>query len=148
MKKLMSNLTHWKGNLRAFPLLCFLLLASNFITAQTKVQGIVSDPSGMTIPGVNVSIVGAQGSVSTNIDGKYEIDVPANATLLFSFIGYVPQKIAVKGATKINVTLKSSTEDLKEVVINVGYGTQKKKDVNSAISSIKSKIWRILLKLL
>jgi TonB-linked SusC/RagA family outer membrane protein len=138
MKKLMSNLTHWKGNLRAFPLLCFLLLASNFITAQTKVQGIVSDPSGMTIPGVNVSIVGTQGSVSTNIDGKYEIDVPANATLLFSFIGYVPQKIAVKGATKINVTLKSSTEDLKEVVINVGYGTQKKKDVNSAISSIKS----------
>lgn len=138
MKKLLFHLTHWKGNLIAFPMLCFLLLASSSITAQTKVQGVVSDPSGMTIPGVNVSVVGSSVSVSTNIDGKYEINAPANGTLSFSFVGFVSQNIAIKGAEKINVTLKSATEDLKEVVVQVGYGTQKRKDVNSAISSIKS----------
>lgn len=137
MKKLLSNLNHWKGSVNTFPMLCFLLLVSTVITAQTKVQGVVSDPLGMTIPGVNVSVVGSQLSVSTNIDGRYEINVPANAVLTFSFVGYISQNIAIKGAEKINVTLKLATEDLKEVVVNVGYGTQKRKDVNSAISSIK-----------
>ncbi|WP_133524665.1 SusC/RagA family TonB-linked outer membrane protein [Flavobacterium sp. 245] len=136
MKKLMTNFIHWNANHRAVPLILFLLL-SNFITAQVKISGVVSDDKGMTIPGANISVVGTKTTASTDFDGKYTIDAPANGTLLVSFIGFDSQKIGIGGRTKINVTLQSSSEDLKEVVV-IGYGTQKKKDVNGAISSVKS----------
>ncbi|MFV8366841.1 TonB-dependent receptor [uncultured Flavobacterium sp.] len=138
MKKLLSNLIHWNGNHRAIPLLLFLLLTSNFITAQAKVQGIVTDEKGLTIPGVNVLVIGSSKSASTDIDGKYEIDAPVNATLSFSFIGFETQNIAVKGKSKINVSLKSTSQNLQEVVV-IGYGTQKRGDITSAISSVKAK---------
>ncbi len=136
MKKLMTNFIHWNANHKAVPLILFLLL-SNFITAQVKISGTVSDEKGMTIPGANISVVGSRTTASTDFDGKYTIDAPANGTLLVSFIGFDSQKIAIGGRNKINVTLQSSSEDLKEVVV-IGYGTQKKKDVNGAISSVKS----------
>lgn len=138
MKKLMTNLIHWKANHRAVPLILFLLLTSNFITAQVKVSGTVSDEKGLSIPGANVSVAGSKATVSTDFDGKYSIDVAPNATLLFSFIGFTTQKVAVEGKKTINVILKSNAEDLKDVVV-IGYGTQKRKDVNSAISSISAK---------
>lgn len=138
MKKLLSNLIHWKVNHRTIPLILFLLLSCNYIAAQTKVQGIVKDDKGITIPGVNITVVGSGKSVSTDFDGKFAVDAPSNATLSFSFIGFNTQKIAVDGRTTINVILKSSAEDLKDVVV-IGYGTVKRKDVNSSISSISSK---------
>jgi len=138
MKKLMTSFIHWKADHRAVPLILFLLLASNFITAQVKVSGTVSDEKGLSIPGANVSVSGSKATVSTDFDGKYSIDVPANSTLSFSFIGFTTLKVAVDGKTKIDVVLKSNAEDLKDVVV-IGYGTQKRKDINSAISSIGSK---------
>ncbi|CAM3462187.1 TonB-dependent receptor [Flavobacterium chungbukense] len=134
----MTNFIHWKANHRAVPLILFLLLTSNFITAQVKVSGTVSDDKGLSIPGANVSIAGSKTTVSTDFDGKYSIDVPPNSTLLFSFIGFTTQKVAVEGKKTINVILKSNAEDLKDVVV-IGYGTQKRKDVNSAISSVAAK---------
>ncbi|KQB39273.1 SusC/RagA family TonB-linked outer membrane protein [Flavobacterium aquidurense] len=138
MKKLMTNFIHWNANHRAVPLILFLLLTSNFITAQVKVSGIVSDEKGLSIPGANISVVGLKTTVSTDFDGKYTIDVPANSTLVFSFIGFNTQRIAVGVNKTINVVLKTNAEDLKDVVV-IGYGTQKRKDINSAISSISSK---------
>jgi TonB-linked SusC/RagA family outer membrane protein len=138
MKKLLSNLIHWKASHRAVPLMLFLLLTSGFITAQTKVSGVVTDANGLTIPGTNVSIVGSGKTVSTDFDGKYQIEVASNGSLSFSFIGFVTQKVAVNGKTKINVTFKSNSENLNEVVV-IGYGTQKRGDVNSSISSVKAK---------
>lgn len=137
MKKLLTNFIHWNANHRALPLILFLLL-SNFITAQVKISGTVSDEKGLSIPGANISIAGSKTTTSTDFDGKYTIDVPANSTLVFSFIGFNTQRIAVTGKSTINVILKSSAEDLKDVVV-IGYGTQKRKDINSAISSISSK---------
>ena len=133
----MTNFIHWNANHRAVPLILFLLL-SNFISAQVKISGTVADEKGLSIPGANISVAGLKTTASTDFDGKYTIDVPANATLLFSFIGFETQKVAVAGKTTINVVLKSNVEDLKDVVV-IGYGTQKRKDVNSAISSISSK---------
>jgi len=138
MKKPLSNLFHWDAKHWAVPLILFLLLSCNLITAQTKVQGVVKDDKGVTIPGANITVVGSGKSVSTNFDGKFEINAPSDATLSFSFVGFVTQKIAVNGRSTINVILKSSAEDLKDVVV-IGYGTMKRKDVNSAISSISSK---------
>jgi outer membrane receptor for ferrienterochelin and colicin len=139
MKKLLSNFLHWKGDLKVVPMFLIVLLSSNLIIAQNKVRGTVKDATGVSIPGANVNVVGVSKGVSTGFDGQYEIDVPNNATLSFSFIGYVTKKVAVNGAKELNVLLTPTSEDLKEVVVNVGYGTQKRKDVNSSISSVKAK---------
>lgn len=139
MKKPLSNLNHWKDSISVIPLFLFLFLTCSSILAQTKVSGVVKDANGLTLPGVNVVVVGSTNGVATDMDGKFQIDTPANATLSFSFIGFISQKTAIKGAQKLNITLKSSAEDLKEVIVNVGYGTQKRKDINSSISSVKGK---------
>lgn len=138
MKKLMTNFIHWKAKHKGIPLILFLLLSCNSMMAQLKIAGTVSDDKGLSIPGVNILAEGTKISASTDIDGKYVINIPPNSVLQFSFIGFNTQKIKVAGKTTINVSLKSIAEDLKDVVV-IGYGTQNRKDVNSAISSIGAK---------
>jgi TonB-dependent starch-binding outer membrane protein SusC len=135
MKKLLSNLIHWKVNHRAIPLILFLLLSCSYITAQTKVTGVIKDEKGATLPGVNISVVGSNKSVSSDFDGRYGIEVPSDATLLVSYMGFESKKTIVNGQSIINVTLRSSSEDLKEVVI-VGYGTMRKSDVTGSVSKV------------
>ena len=139
MKRLMTNFIHWNANHRAIPLILFLLLTSNFITAQVKVTGVISDDKGLSIPGANIAVVGAKKTVSTDFDGNYSIDVPANSSISVSFIGYVTQTINVKNGGTINVVLKLSAEDLREVLVNVGYRSVKKKDLTGAISTVGAK---------
>lgn len=136
MKKLMSNLTN-RNHLR-YAWLLMLLFAGSFIHAQTTVTGVVSDDKGMTIPGASVMVKGTKDGVSTNLDGKYEISVPANGALTFSFIGFESQTINVNGRKTINASLKESVERLDEIVV-IGYGTQKRNDINSSISTVKAK---------
>ncbi|OXA99986.1 SusC/RagA family TonB-linked outer membrane protein [Flavobacterium pectinovorum] len=139
MKRLMTNFIHWNANHRLVPLILFLLLTCNFVTAQVKVTGIVSDAQGLSIPGANIMVVGSKISASTDFDGNYSIDVPANSNISVSFIGYVSQTINVKSGGKINVVLKLSAEDLREVLVNVGYRSQKRKDVAGSISTVTAK---------
>jgi TonB-linked SusC/RagA family outer membrane protein len=120
-------------------LILFLLLTCNFVTAQVKVTGIVSDAQGLSIPGANIMVVGSKISASTDFDGNYSIDAPANSNITVSFIGYVSQTINVKNGGKINVVLKLSAEDLREVLVNVGYRSQKRKDVAGSISTVTAK---------
>lgn len=138
MKKLFSNSNYWKINRKAIPLMLFLLLSGSLLTAQTKVSGVVTDDKGIGIPGVNVLISGTKISQSTDFDGKYKIDVPQNGVLLFSFLGFKDQKIIVGDKSAINVKMIPASEDLNEVIV-IGYGTQKKKDINGSISSVKGK---------
>ncbi len=114
------------------------LCLTGMAQAQQTVTGVVSDDKGMTIPGVNVSVKGGQGGVATDLDGNYSIEVPENGTIVFSFIGFTTQEIPVKGRKTINVTLEETAKTLDEVVV-IGYGTQKKEDLNSAVSSIRTK---------
>ncbi len=100
-----------------------------------KVTGVVSDLMG-PVAGANVIQKGTTNGTTTDLDGQFSIEVPANATLLISFIGYIPQDIAVKGQSVINVTLKEDSQALEEVVV-VGYGTMKKKDLTGAVASVK-----------
>ncbi len=119
-------------------LLFFLLGSFAFLNAQTKVSGTVSDSNGKTLPGVSVTVKNTSTGVITDFDGKYEISVPSNGVLTFSFIGFTTQEIAVSGKSTINIKLAESSETLQEVVV-IGYGTQKKGDINGSVSSIKSR---------
>ena len=113
--------------------LCLLLL--NVAYAQNvTVKGKVTDGK-LPIPGVGVTVKGTTNAAVTNPDGDYTLSVPANSILVFTSIGFSPREIEVKNQTTINVSLATSTQDLEQVVV-VGYGTQKRKDVTGAISSV------------
>jgi len=122
-----------------FLLLIFMFSAGAY--AQRTVSGIVSDLSG-PIPGVNVSLKGDKKGVSTNYDGKYTIaNVPSNAVLVFSFMGYKTQEVAVKGQSQINIKLEDEASALKEVVV-IGYGTQRKEAVTGSVASMSGSTLR------
>lgn len=120
------------------------VLNNNLIVLAPKQQhiitGVVTDAkTGLTIPGVNVLIEGTNQGTVTDLSGKYSIEVPdLNATLVFSFIGYESQKIALTGRTSVNVKMVSSIGNLSEVVV-IGYGTQRKKDLTSSVSVVATK---------
>ena len=119
-------------------ILCFGVLSSSAQTSRV-ISGTVYDDGGGTLPGVGVAIKGTRTAVSTNADGKYVITLPATATtLVFSYIGTTPQEVAVGSSATLNVTLRSSATNLEDVVV-IGYGTAKRSEVTSAISSISAK---------
>lgn len=102
-----------------------------------KVTGVVKDKKGETIIGANVSVKGTTVGTITDFDGNFTIDAPANATLVISYIGYAPQEIAVAGKATMNVIMAEDSQALGEVVV-VGYGTQKKGEITSSVTSVKA----------
>ncbi|MBB6498703.1 SusC/RagA family TonB-linked outer membrane protein [Pedobacter cryoconitis] len=100
------------------------------------VKGTVTDDKGLGIPGVSVKLKDGTTASMTDLAGKYSIKVPENGTLLFSYLGYISQEIAVDNQTVINVKLKENSQALSEIVV-VGYGTQKKAVVSGAVASVK-----------
>ena len=133
-----STLTNNRGTCHLFRMLTLLLLAlcTTTVFAQQKtIKGTVVDANGEPLIGVNVSVKGTTIGIITDMDGKYSLEIPANATLVFSYIGYQPQEIAAGNQSSINVTLKEDTQKLDEVVV-VGYGTQKKVTVTGSVASV------------
>ena len=125
---------------KLFIFLGFLVLVSiNALQAQTlRITGTVTgSEDGMPIPGVSVVVKGTTNGAATNVDGKYELNVAADAqTLIFSSVGFKSQEIAISGRTIIDVVLESETVQVEELVV-VGYGVQKKREVTGAISQVK-----------
>lgn len=129
------------ANYKTRPLLLIaLLLSFSWAHAQTlKITGTLKDTKGEPLSGATVSVKGkAQSATVTNADGKFTINAEAKDVLVFSHVGYSSKEESVNGRTVINSSLTASASDLDEVVV-VGYGTQKKRDVTGAISSINSK---------
>lgn len=109
------------------------------IPANITVKGTVTDEKGEKLPGVSIAIKGTTRGSTTNINGEFSITVSDNkAILVFSFVGYEPQEILINNQTNLNVTLKTDTKILDEVVV-VGYGTVKKRDLTGSVVSIGSK---------
>lgn len=101
------------------------------------VKGTVMDENGESLPGVNVIEKGTTNGTATDADGKFSMNVQdANSVLVFSFIGYVSQEVAVNGRSVIDVVLTADVQRLEEVVV-VGYGTQKQELVTSSIAKVK-----------
>jgi len=96
--------------------LALLLSSTSFVFAQQNVTGIVSDDSGIPLPGVNILEKGTTNGVITDFDGNYSITVNNEATLTFSYIGYTTQEIKVNNQTNINITLSKGVS-LDEVML-------------------------------
>ena len=106
---------------------------------ERTITGKVSDTNGGMLPGVSIIIKGTQRGTTTNEDGAYNLNVPdENTTLIFSFVGYLSQEVQTASRSVIDIKLAPDTKSLNEVVV-VGYGTQKRGDILSAVSSISEK---------
>ena len=117
-------------------LVAFLSISA-FAFAQQRVTGTVTDANGEPVIGASVIVEGTTTGTTTGIDGTYTISAPAQANLVFAFLGYKEQVVAVAGKTTIDVTLTEDVASLDEVVV-IGYGTVKKRDLTGAVSSVKS----------
>ena len=113
-------------------MLCIMFTATAFAQQKT-IKGTVVDATGEPLIGVNVSVKGTTIGIITDIDGNYTLEVPSKSTIVFSYIGYQTQEVAVSNQSTINVTLKEDTQKLEEVVV-VGYGVQKK--VTGSVASV------------
>ncbi|MCR5680637.1 MAG: carboxypeptidase-like regulatory domain-containing protein, partial [Prevotella sp.] len=112
---------------------------STVVMAQGKVSGTVVDAQGEPVIGASVVVKGTSNGTITDYDGKYTIaSTPQGATLVFSYVGYRTQNIAVAGKSQINVTLEEDKQMLDEVVV-VGYGVQRKSDVTGALTRVGEK---------
>jgi TonB-linked SusC/RagA family outer membrane protein len=129
------------GKFIRIALLFVLTMAYTLVWAQgtgTTVTGTVSDDKGAALPGVTVTVKDANISTLTNADGKYSIRVPANGLMLvFTYIGSEAEQVLINSRSVVNVTLKQTSTALSDVVV-IGYGTQKRGDVNGAISSVRA----------
>ena len=115
-----------------------VVLAASGVLQQNKVSGIITDGStNETLIGVNVVIEGTTIGVTSDADGKFSIQIPdASSVLVFSFIGYNSERVAVGSQSTIDVKLIPDITKLDEIVV-VGYGTQKKVNLTGAVSAVK-----------
>lgn len=102
-----------------------------------RISGKIVDSTGEPVIGANIVEKGTTNGTITDLDGNFTLEVSPKSTLLVSYIGYAPQEVAVGNQLNIQVKLHEDTEMLDEVVV-VGYGTQKKSDVTTAVASVSS----------
>lgn len=144
----MTKLKHIQLNLKFFVTLfwvtglLFLGMNAQAQSTSNTVKGqIIGADDGIPIPGANVIIKGSSVGTTTDFDGNYSIQLSSSdATLVFSYIGYASQEIAVKANSTVNISLEPDTTDLDEVVV-VGYGTAKKETLSGSIEQVKSEVF-------
>ena len=119
-------------------ILVLALMGNLLVFAQSTVSGVVSGSDNNPLEGVSVSVKNGTGGAATNGTGRYSIDVPRNATLIFSFLGYGTQEIEVGNRSSINVSLRDTSRILDEVVA-IGYSRLRRSDVTGAVSSVKAR---------
>ena len=117
-------------------ILALLLMNSTMMFAQNAVTGQVKDQTGEPLIGVSILEQGTNNGTVTDIDGNFRLNVAQGKTLNISYIGYKTQAVRVSGS-RLNVVLEEENTNLNEVVV-VGYGTMRRKDVTSSITTVKA----------
>ena len=128
--------------LRTAAVLCFaasLTVSLPGLHAQDRitVSGTVTDEAGLPLVGLTVFVEGTTSGATTDLDGKYSIEVSPDAVLVFSYLGYRTQTVPVGGRSRIDLQLLPDTELLTDAVV-IGYGTTTKKDMTGSISAVNS----------
>ncbi|PCE66703.1 SusC/RagA family TonB-linked outer membrane protein [Sediminicola luteus] len=116
-----------------------LLSLGQLWAQETTLKGRVLDTDGIPIPWVNILVKGTTNGVNTNDDGQFEIQLALGDTLQFSSIGFADKEVVVNHTNDLTITLKSSEEQLDEIIV-VGYGTQIKSKVTSAVTAVEGEV--------
>lgn len=107
-------------------------------TGTKNINGKITDEKGETIIGASVSVRGASIGTVTDINGQFSLNVPVDATLVISYVGYLTQQIRINNQSFLDITLVEDLQNLEEVIV-IGYGTAKKHDITTAITTVSLK---------
>jgi TonB-linked SusC/RagA family outer membrane protein len=125
-------------------LLITVLLGFSFFNAQAQTRAVtgkvVDTGTGETLIGVSVSVKGTKTGTSTDANGNFKLNVPSSGsvTLIVRYIGYKPVELPITSQSQLTIKMEGDAQQLSEVVINVGYGTVRKKDLTGAVSSVSA----------
>ena len=133
----MKKKTKSRTAIRSFLLIvAALLISSAAFAQQTKVTGKVVDEQNEPVVGATVQVEGTTNGTATNVDGQFTLEVNSGARLRFSYVGF--KTLTIKAANGMKVTMQEDANTLNEVV-TIGYGSVKRKDVTTAVSSVSTK---------
>ena len=118
--------------------LCFYLPVQLLAQGNINVKGKVTEENGTALAGVTVTVKGTNNRVVSDNEGQYSISAPANATLVFSYVGYEIREANINNQPTVSISLPSLSTSLAQVVV-VGYGTQRRANVTGAISNVSGK---------
>src|SRR5436190_8053800 len=122
-----------------FLFLCMLCLEISLLAQTKQVTGKVTDENGVPLNSISVHLKNSRTGVTTRIDGTYSLNVPENATLVFTGIGYLPKEVSVAGQTNVDVNLAIDAVSMREVVVTgTGVATEKKK-LSIDVASVNNK---------
>ena len=126
-----------------FRLVClvFILLTSNSYGQDKNIEGIVSDNSGIPLPGVTVIKKGTKIGTSTDFGGNFNLTANTGEIIVFSYVGFKTKEVEIGDSNTYNIFLEEENMSLDEIVV-VGYGTQKKSDIISSVTSVKSEDYK------
>ncbi len=131
--------THFKLRMKMFLTVTMLAIFNLFfLTVQaqnTQVKGRVINETGEPVSNASIMVKGKTTGTAADENGNFQLNVPGNATLVVSSVGYLDQEIPVNNQTDITITLSSGTTNMQEVVV-IGYGTQRKEAVTGSVASI------------
>ncbi|MDA7711256.1 carboxypeptidase-like regulatory domain-containing protein [Flavobacteriaceae bacterium] len=114
-----------------------ILMVQLVFAQQKTITGNITDESGLPLPGASIIIENTTRGVATDFDGKYSITASEGDVLVFSFVGFISQRITVGASDVINVNFQDDSSELQEVIVTA-YGTQKRESIAGAVSVIKS----------
>ncbi|WP_345955831.1 TonB-dependent receptor [Mucilaginibacter sp. PAMB04168] len=121
---------------RIILLVVFCFSAFSVLAQSITVTGTVTDSVDKSpLPGVTVKVNGSTAGTQTDVNGRFSVSAAPNATLQFTYIGYMTRSVSVNGQSTLNIMLSSSTRNLEQVVV-VGYGTQRRRDVTGAVGNV------------
>ena len=120
-----------------FVLLLFLSIISVHLYAQQSVTGRVTSGN-LPIEGATVQVKGSTSGTQTDANGRFNLNAPATATLVISFIGHQTQEVKISNRSTLTISMEVVAQDLENIVV-VGYGTQKRTMVTGAVSSVGGK---------
>jgi TonB-dependent starch-binding outer membrane protein SusC len=110
---------------------------SSELVINQMVSGVVTDAeTNQLLPGVSIVVKGSAAGTTSDVNGQYQLNVPDGATLVFSYVGYISQEVVIANQNKVDIALRVDAKSLNEVVV-VGYGTQTRGDVTSAVATVK-----------
>ena len=116
--------------------ICILLFSIPMLAQKVTITGVVTDENQQPLPGATVVVEPAHTGTATDLDGRFSLNVLSTDKIVVSYIGYQPKTIAVGKTRTFKVTLSPEVTQMDEVVI-VGYGTQRKSDISTAVASVK-----------
>ncbi len=119
-------------------IIALLLVCSAFAQDVNVVGVVIDDQFREPLTGVTVKVKGTGTGAITDIDGQFSLNAPAEATLVFSYMGYADQEVPLHGRKNIDIVMVSESKELEELVV-IGYGVQRKSDVTGSIASVSSK---------